>query len=519
LIAIHPLQVNMKIDPRLIKQSVYTASGIAIGGALLILIWRIDAVSSALSTVIRVFMPVIFGLVFAYIMDPLANFFECRVFTGFKKDISHMNRKIGVGKLHNLAVVCTVVLTLALIIGFFWLALPQLVGSLLGLADKLSVLPVYFENIQQWIGETFGFSSAIYSVAENPLDQLGLYLEDLWTAISPNVMQLLSTVSGGAVDAFSGLFNVITGFVIAVNLLLAKHMLLMQSRKTIFAISGQRTAQAMFGVLGRAHVIFRKYMIGIILDAALVGSICFLGCTVIGVQFALLIALIVAVTNFIPFFGPMIGLATGALIVLIDDPIKALWFVIFLVLLQQLDGNLFVPLIQGGATGVPSVWVLAAIITGAGFFGLVGVIMAVPVFACVYVLFKEYVEYRLRKRGLPADSRSYEEKADVDSYVDTSAPHGFAQTLADLDEKKPGAAENQTPLSNFFGRFKGRKAAQQGGGVLADLPAKPKSESKPKTPSKQEAEQNAELRAITEKPAVKVKVQVKKVKKSKTKKK
>jgi predicted PurR-regulated permease PerM len=396
-----------------------------------------------------------------------------------------------------------VVLVLALIIGFFWLALPQLVGSLFGLADKLSVLPVYFENMQQWIGETFGFSSTIYSVVENPLDQIGMYLEDLWAAISPNVMQLLSTVSGGAVDAFSGLFNVITGFVIAVNLLLAKNMLMMQSRKAIFAINGQRAAQAMFGVLGRAHVIFRKYMIGIILDAALVGSICFLGCTVIGVQFALLIALIVAVTNFIPFFGPMIGLATGALIVLIDDPIKALWFVIFLVLLQQVDGNLFVPLIQGGATGVPSVWILAAIITGAGFFGLIGVVMAVPVFACVYVLFKEYVEYRLKMRGLPADSRSYEDKADVDSYVDGSAPHGFAQALADLDEKARQKQPAQTKAQKLLGKVKKKSKT-------ADQP-----EENPPAASKPESE----LKAITEKPAVKVNVQVKKVKKNKAKKK
>ena len=413
----------------------YSAGAAIVAGAGILLLINIGAVNQGVAKIISVLTPVIWGVVIAYLLNPLCDVFEYRVFRRLFKKSAAKGRG-AVRHIRTVSVILTVLVTLALLTWFFWLALPQLVSSVLSVADKLQALPVYFENIQQWIGETFGFSSKAFVILSNPLDELGDFLSDLWGNVSPHILPTLTNIGSGAINAFSGIASFVMGFVIGVNFLLAKGMIVMQMRKAMFAIFGKDTCQAVFGILGRSNSIFRQYMTGIITDGCIIGILCFIGALIIGVPSPLLLAVIIAVTNFIPFFGPMIGAAATTLVVLIDDPVKALWFLGFVVLLQQFDGNVMVPLIQGDATGVPSVWILVAIISGGGFFGLVGVIVAVPVFAVIYLLCKEWVEYRLRKKQLPTDSLAYESKEDVDSYV-SGEDNGdkFSHMLADLDEK------------------------------------------------------------------------------------
>ena len=159
---------------------------------------------------------------------------------------------------------------------------------------------------------------------------------------------------------------------------------------------------------------FRGFLVGKILDSLIVGILCFIGCTIFGMPYSLLISIFVGLTNIIPSFGPIIGAIPSIILILMVDPMKALIFAIFILVLQQLDGNVIGPKIVGGSTGVSSIGVLIAIIVGGGLFGFVGMILSVPVYSVIYTVVKNYAEKRLRKRGLPEDLTFYSDVNEID---------------------------------------------------------------------------------------------------------
>ena len=189
-----------------------------------------------------------------------------------------------------------------------------------------------------------------------------------------------------------------------------------QAKKLLFALLRNDHVQTLLSVSKRINDIFSHYIIGIIIDAFFVGCMTFIGATIIGTPYPILMAVIIACTNVIPFFGPFLGGIPVCFITLLADPLKALWMAIFMVAMQQFDGNIMVPLIQGDRIGVPSVWVLIGIIIGGGLFGFVGMLLAVPVFAILYMLFKEFIENKLRRKSLPEDTLIYERR-NTDKYT------------------------------------------------------------------------------------------------------
>ena len=165
----------------------------------------------------------------------------------------------------------------------------------------------------------------------------------------------------------------------------------------------------MFAVRGfrRVDYIFSGFVRGKLLDSLIIGILCFIGCSILNMPYTPLISVVVGVTNVIPFFGPFLGAIPSALLILLVSPLQCLYFVLFILLLQQLDGNVIGPKILGGSTGISSLWVIIAILIGGGFGGVLGMFLGVPIFACLQVLVRWLVNTRLQKKHMPLEASAY----------------------------------------------------------------------------------------------------------------
>ena len=199
------------------------------------------------------------------------------------------------------------------------------------------------------------------------------------------------------------------GFIVSIYMLCNKETLLAQIKKTIVSITKKSTCAKIMGVSSQANKVFSGFIIGKIIDSIIIGLLCFIGLTLMKMPYNIMIAVIVGVTNIIPFFGPIIGAVPSTLLMLIVDPKKAILLFIFILILQQFDGNILGPKILGDTTGLPGFWVLISLIVSGGLFGFAGMVLAVPVFALVYSFVRTYVENKLRKKKLPVTTEYYKQ--------------------------------------------------------------------------------------------------------------
>jgi predicted PurR-regulated permease PerM len=235
-----------------------------------------------------------------------------------------------------------------------------------------------------------------------------LSYEDILNQVLTAVRELLPDILNLSVRIGSGLVNfLVSGMVsviVSIYILTDKEKLFEQCRNLLYAVASRTAAGTTLRVCRLANGVFSSFISGKLLDSAIIGVICFVGmslidATVMAMPFALLISVIVGVTNIIPFFGPFIGAVPSAMILLMINPPSAFWFTVFIVILQQFDGNILGPKILGGLIGLPPLWVLAAIILGGGFFGFLGMVAGVPVTAVLYTLFREWLAARLQTRA------------------------------------------------------------------------------------------------------------------------
>ena len=190
-------------------------------------------------------------------------------------------------------------------------------------------------------------------------------------------------------------------------MLSSKEKFIAQTKKCLYAIFPKAFAKSTLNTFSYLHETFTNYFSGQILDSALLGLVCFTLMSILGMEYALLISMIILITNFIPFIGPFIGAVPSAFILLMAQPSKVLLFIIMILVLQLLDGYVFVPKIVGKTTGLSSFWVLFSIVVGGGLFGVPGIILAVPTFSVIFVFVKRFVDSHLKKKGLSRNSRDY----------------------------------------------------------------------------------------------------------------
>ena len=359
---------------------------------------RFDVIISGFNLVINILMPMIMGLVIAYLLNPLLNFFEQTIFKKIQPQLKYSKVRRAV------SVTTTFVVVILLVTGFFWLLIPQLVESISSLIDRV---PGYLNSAKSFLETFLKDNQAITDWFKVDLSQIFSNLETMLKEYLPMVNDILDGATRSVMGVFTTLMNLFVGFVVAIYLLYSKERFAGQTKKVMFALLPRNFTLKVIDILSQTDKMFSGYIFGKVVEAFCVALLCFLGCTLLGLPYALLVTVIMFVFNLIPYFGPLIGAIPCTLLILLVDPLQALWFVILICVLQQFDGNVIGPMILGNHTGLTSFWIIFSIFLFGGLFGFFGMIIGVPAFAVIYSLIRALVEKRLKKKGMPLSTKDY----------------------------------------------------------------------------------------------------------------
>ena len=393
----------MKIErnSKYLTISAYAVGTIIVSAIAVMIIFNIDTVMQKLSVFGAVANPIIIGIFCAYLINPLMTWIENKFFGKWSgaDDIRLRNRARALSlTITMLAVVLILTLVVVMVI-------PQLTENIVSIFSNMDS---YIATVRDFINKFFEDYPDIVEFLGNPIDDFTKLVTDIWNQYSSELLGFAGNLATGIWAVLDTMKNVIIGLIISIYLLAKKEMFVGQMKKVIFSFFKVKTTQHFLSVCKEANKKFLGSIVGKILEALLVAMICFVGCTIMNMPFALLIAVIMFVFNLIPFIGPAIGCIPCALLLLLsDDPIKALWFLIFMLILQNVDGNIIAPWILGDSTGLPAVWILISILIGGGLFGMLGMLLGVPVCAVIYMLVKDFIEDRLERRQLPRNTADY----------------------------------------------------------------------------------------------------------------
>ena len=351
------------------------------------LIYRFDGFGSAISTLTGILMPFIYGAVIAYLLKPVCNTIE-----GFLRRFIPERMK---GLVSALSVALTILFGLLLIYALCMMIIPQLITSVTALyytAQRNLAKFVQWANHVEFIEN----NEQIMNMLNSAYDTLSTNIDELIkTKLLPSMQNIVSGAATGVLNVVTVAKNLVIGIIVAVYMLASRKRFTQQVKLIFYSVFKPRWAQLIIEEIQYADKMFGGFINGKIMDSAIIGVLCYIGCLIFKFPSALLVSVIIGVTNVIPFFGPFIGAIPATLLILIQNPIKALWFILFVLVLQQLDGNIIGPKILGNTTGLSSFWVLFAILLFGGLWGFVGMIVGVPLFAVIYDVIKKLVVHGL----------------------------------------------------------------------------------------------------------------------------
>ncbi len=366
------------------------------------IVWR------HVSRIINVFKPIFYGLIIAYVINPIVNFFDKyvqKLFSGrcFKR--FHSAEKV----IHVISVILALLIFLLIIALCFYLIIPEFVSCISDLAAKL---PQQIHNASDKMIKTVRSDSGLRNITNDAVKIAEEWMEKSLVPRLTNWVTEFSWASDVAngIGAVVGFFkNFVIGLICALYLLLQKSLFLQQFKKMIYAVFKNKTADSIVNVSRKTHSIFNGFINGKLLDSLIIGILCFIGVTVLKIPYTMLVSVIVGITNIIPVFGPYLGGIPCFILILLANPVKGITFGVFIILLQMLDGNFIGPKILGDKTGLETFWVVFAITVGGGLFGVFGMLIGVPVFAVCYYLFGRLINHLLRRKNMPIESAYYGE--------------------------------------------------------------------------------------------------------------
>ena len=372
---------------------------IAFAIGLIFLFIYIKPIWSVVSKIFAVLSPVIYGLVIAYLLNYPYKLFH-----------DHAFKKMGTKHKWLLKVKKPLSMSLAYIIIFgiitylIVILVPELTASVNTLVNNLPSYGIKLkgtaDTVVDFIKNQFGYN--LYD-ADTYNSLMKFITGDSTVEFVKNVFSnVVPTAFTTALSIGTGLYNWIIGIIMSIYLLASKDKLISQFKRTITAYTPSKFHVRFFKFTEICNLKCGKYIVGKIIDSSIIGLMCFIGLSIFKFDYALLISVIIGVTNMIPFFGPIIGAVPCAFLLLIINPLEALWFVIFITVLQQFDGNILGPKILGETVGISGFWILVSVIVGGGLFGVPGMILAVPVFAVIYTLVEEGVSAREKKKAAKA---------------------------------------------------------------------------------------------------------------------
>ena len=377
---------------------------------------------SFVTKLVNALAPVLYGFVMAYLLAPVVNWLESLLTGEADRALKGKKRKA----IHNvwlraLSILITWAVVIFLIYLLMVMLIPQLVDSITMLVNNAEN---YYNKIYDWANGLLSGDTQMGQWLSGLIDK---YYDDalafLESHILPWAQSMITNLTDGIWSGIWGVLsflkNFIIGIIVSVYMLAMKERSAARCAKLVYGTFREERAQLIIKGTRKVDQIFSGFVRGKLLDSLIIGILCFIGCSILKLPYTPLVSVFVGVTNEIPFFGPFIGAIPSAFLILLVSPLKCLYFIIFIIVLQQLDGNVIGPKILGGSTGISSFWVVVAILVGGGFGGLPGMFLGVPVCACLHALLKYVIDGRLRKRNMPVEAYRYvhrdEEPPEADS--------------------------------------------------------------------------------------------------------
>jgi len=370
------------------------------------IIYNSSRFSENISNFFGMIMPIIDGLIVAYLLIPLVDKQEEKIYKPFlkKHNIELTNKRKTL--MRGLSVFIALIIVFLLIYLFFKSVVPQLIDSI---QNIITQMPTYMDTLIITANKILSSlnlfeENDIVAVVEN-------YYEDIMNFVYENILPILNgwikSLSSSVFNFLGAIWDLFIGFFIAVYLLFSKEKFRGQSKKLIYSLFERNKANRIISDIRYIDKTFLAFIVGKIVDSIIIGCLCFIIMTICNIPYALLVSVIVGVTNVIPFFGPFIGGIPSALLIFLVNPIQALYFAIIIILLQQFDGNILGPMILGNSTGLSGFWVICSITLFGGIWGVPGMFLGVPTFACIYAGIRRIMRTSLIKKDYPYDTENY----------------------------------------------------------------------------------------------------------------
>lgn len=369
------------------------------------IIFNLKEVLNLLKSFRRILMPIIDGVALAYLLSPILNFVESRWINFFYKKFHCEMTAKKIKHRRSISVFVTFILVFGVVYIFGRIVIPQLILSVQSIIFQL---PIYLNNLGDFFTKLLENNPDLESTVDSVYS---IYSEQLTDFVSnsmlPQANELFRTLTSGILNFLKGTFNFIIGIIISIYLLSTKELMAGQAKKIVYSKYNKKSGNKIIAGVRYTHTTFIGFVGGKIIDSIIIGVLTFIIIRIAGIPYAVLVSVIIGVTNIIPFFGPYIGAIPSTLLILMVDPLKALYFVIIILIIQQIDGNIIGPKILGDSTGLSSFWVIFAITVFGGLFGVAGMVIGVPTFAVIYALITYKVNHNLKHLHLPTDTSLY----------------------------------------------------------------------------------------------------------------
>lgn len=407
------------------------------------LIFKGDRIWNGFNTVLRIAMPVIDGLIIAFIATPVLNWIEAKIIYPLcgKAHINVKAMKIK-KRIRAGSLLITFLVIGSVIYGFFAIVIPQLITSIQSIITRF---PTYINNLISLTEKLLADNPEVEKYIE---DMLAAYSKDLDNFLDNNVLptlnSLIRSASVGMIGVLKALYNFVIGLIISLYILSGKEKFISQAKKICYALFERHTANQVIRACRFANKTFIGFLGGKIVDSAIIGVLCFAGTSLLKMPYPVLISVIVGVTNIIPFFGPYIGAIPSAMLILMTEPKKCIPFIIFILALQQLDGNVIGPKILGESTGLSGFWVIFSITLFGGLWGIAGMVVGVPVFAVLYAGINYIVNKSLKKKTLSTRTDDYEKL----KYISVEKEYVPMEDTEMLNNSQSDPAQENTATKN-----------------------------------------------------------------------
>lgn len=381
---------------------------------------RASQISSAAGTLIGVAKPVIYGLAIAYLLNPIVKLVDKRLLPFLEQKCPNFKKKKQLSR--SVGIFLAILFLLAVVVALLNMMIPELYSSI---RDMILNVPSQLNRFADGLSEMNRDDSTLGMLLENIMTEVTDFLQNwMRTDLMNSVNALMSSLTFGVINVLKEILNLLIGLIVSAYVLFSKEKFSRQCKKITYALFKPSSANMILHLTIKSNEIFGGFIIGKIIDSAIIGVLCFIGLSILGMPYTMLVSVIVGVTNVIPFFGPYIGAVPSALLILLSDPKMGIYFIIFILALQQFDGNVLGPKILGNSTGLSAFWVVSSILIAGGLFGVPGMILGVPAFAVIYYIVDMLIDHKLEKRKLPTETSVYDEY----SYVEADGTFIHADT-------------------------------------------------------------------------------------------